>query len=209
MSSRFYEVSRGPVVKRETLKLVRLVSVSGLGPCDHPLRFERELLTVRETETSLRMVSRNHAANVESLLKEGVRYNDYYGLFTSARETIAEARKVAEAAALGIGSPVRVECVTTVRDQVFLPSDRSEKRLGGTEYLRPPHDWLIDDDAIPRLIEDRRLNRLDFDVPVRKPKGDDPLEFVVWRSDVTEEDNAARLEEVRVAVFDGVEEPPP
>lgn len=202
MSSRRYEVSRCPVIKREALKLVRLVSVDGIGPCDHPLRFEREILTVRETETTVRMVSRNHTASVESVLKEGPTYNDFFGLFTSTRETIVEARKVAEAANLGIGSPIRIECVTTVRDRLFLPSGREEPRLGGVEYMAPPHDWLIDDDTVPALIEDRRNNRLAFDVPTRRPKDGEAVEFVIWRSDATEEDNAARLEEVREAVFE-------
>lgn len=182
-----YERSRGPIVTRETLKIVRLVSLDGIGDRTHALRFEREVLTIRETEASARMVGANGR-----VMNEGTRHNDFYGFLSSPRYVLPTAANMAAEAGLGLGDKVRFEVVLKVIDRRFLPSNRANERIGGTEYLVPPGDWLIDDEVTAAFIADqgKPYAERQFDVrPTQAGGQGEPHALIIWRSDFDEEAN--------------------
>lgn len=200
-----YERVRGPILKRETIKVVRLVSLDGVGPDDHPLRFEREVLTLRQTETTARTVTAG-----DRTINEGSTHNDFYGFLTSPRHVLTAARDYAETAEFGVGDKVRREVVLKVIDRPFLPSNRPDERLGGPEYLVPPSDWLIDDDAFPPFMAERLKPWSDrsFDVQPNAvaPGNGEAREFVVWRSDLDAGANRDLAAAALAAAVEGVAE---
>lgn len=205
MTALRYDKSRGPVIKRETLKVARLVSLDGIAPRDHVLRFEREVLTVRETEAAARTVTVR-----DQTINEGSTHNDFYGFLTSPRDVIEGARDYAENAEFGVGDKVRREVVLRVIDRRLLPTNRREEdqiRYGGTEYLVPPSDWLLDDDALPPFLAEiaKPFPTRSFDVQPNAvaPGNGEFREFIIWRSDL---DAAANLELAEDAIAEAVKD---
>ncbi len=205
MTSLHYDMSRGPVLKRETVKVARLVSLDGIGPRDHVLRFEREALTVRETQAFSVTVIGGISADV------GTTHNDFYGFLTSPRHVLDEARDYAKRAGLTIGGATRREVVLRIIDRRLLASNRREEdqvRYGGTEYLIPPSDWLLDDEALPPFLAEIAKAGRDrsFDVqPNAVAAGNGEVrEVVIWRSDEDEDANRQRFAEAVAGAFEGV-----
>jgi hypothetical protein len=204
-----YDTSRGPVIRRETVKIVRLISLDGIGAQDHPVRFEREVLTLRETEATHRLMTTAEGKEV-ALDRGGSIHNDFYGLFTSQEEIVASARALAEGQGFGVDHPVRRECVVTLIERDLLATNRDAKRFGGAEYLIPPDEWCRDDEAFEawRAWMKRRDGRLgDEDSRPNRIRRETRTELLVWRSDLPEEQNAAIMAAAREVVFLGVEAP--
>ena len=202
-----YDTSRGPVVRREVVKVARLISLDGIGPQDHTLRFEREVLTVRETEATSRLMTTTDRGAMP-LDGGGTTHNDFYGLFTSQDQLVANNRALAARQGFGVGGPVWREVIVTMIERDLLASKRDEKRFGGTEYTIPPFDWCRDDEAFVTWRE----------WYVGRGEGEEPAppnricrrttrEFTVWRSDLSERDNAVIMAEARAVVFAGLEDP--
>lgn len=203
-----YESSTGVIVRRETLKIVRFVSLDGVGPRAHPLRFEREVLVLRETECVARTV-----ATTGRTMNEGSTRNDFFGFCTSWKNVLPEAKAYAEEIGAGVGDKVRREVVLKILDKNRVTSDREPDKFAprATDYLVPPDDWLIDDDR----AEAYRLERLKpwnqimtWDVEPGRLRGSEEREVVIWRSDWTPTENRKLFAAGLAAAHDGIPQPP-
>lgn len=194
--------SRGPVVRRETVKFARAVSRDGLSSPDTILRFEREVLWVRESEAKARTVMNGRTLN------EGPTHNDFYGLFTSPRDVIRDARSYAESLGMVVGGEPRREVEGLIFDTPYLGRPESETSFGRAAYYALPRDWFLDDQALEAWVAEfaQPITDRDFDLTPNRLDMTIKGKPMIWRSDLGEEDNAALLEAARAVAFDGVEQ---
>lgn len=187
------------LIKKETLKLARLIDTTGLQEHYTLLQFEHEVSWLRTTETQY--VLRDRAGEK---INEGAQYNDYYGLLTSLNEVLPVAKSRASNLKLTPDSDLVIETITTIKDRpVVTPSKHLIRRSStsiyssGIWYLHAPDDWMFDDEKAQERLDHWNTPEPDPAVPwkfveVNRLKAVE-TELVVWSSRNTEEQNAAAL----------------
>jgi hypothetical protein len=129
--------SRAPIMRRESVALLRMIQEDDIAPPYVAVRFTREVVWLRETESQAVTYAGSRR------LENGSTYNDFYGLLTSAADPVRRAIATSAAEGWGPGHPIRVEVLVTIRDRPALVT--SGDGIGGARYIPIPGTWIIAD----------------------------------------------------------------
>ena len=171
--------TRCPVVRTDRGPWSRWVDLSGGLGIMGRVTFDAEVLWVRETYATWRVV---HADGTVG--RDASRHSDHYGYATSMREMVDQGRTQARRLGLGPGSRARVEVVATV-EEAPLVRGRPGSALGGRpSYLEVGSDWArADDPALAAWEGDPGADRREWPAYLRRVASE-PL--VLWSSAVAE-----------------------
>jgi hypothetical protein len=128
-----------PVVRSERVRFERICDVSGGLGIREVVSFEAEILWVRRSETVTVLVDETGGT-----VREGSKYNDFYGLFTSVQDPLqGEAAEMARRFDVRPDGRLSVVVRTSVSDTpVVVDAARPDGAFSGTKaYVGIPVDW--------------------------------------------------------------------
>jgi hypothetical protein len=140
--------SRGPIVAKESVKVVRLIDVSGGLLIFQNVVFETEISWLRESEASLKLIDRNGR-----LVELRATHHDAYGFLSSLSEITYNAYAWAQNIGLDKEGPFEICIGLTVTDSPVTLSGRAAS-FGRTSYSSLPSDWRRATHGDPALLNE-------------------------------------------------------
>lgn len=198
--------SRCPIVARERGPFARIINAAGEGPpyIMQKVTFETEVLWLRQSSTSLRLV--NGLNNIT--VQEGSGYADvYYGFLTSIGYPFDEAENMAHDYGVTPDGALIVEVIVNVIEKpVILTSEKAV--IGHSVYRNVPNDWMRDGPMVDQFLDlviKSDPARFDIDRPTLSERP--VLSKPIWssRNGLTNQDQFAMLNSVIEEALVGVD----
>lgn len=198
--------TRSPIFDRKVMQIGRPVDLTGLSETTVILRFEHEIIRVRESTCAAILRSRNGGEP----LKSGNSFTDFYGLLSSLPEMMEEAEAFAKTYKLGRSSELVAEALVEIVEYGVIEAPQWTKNKtstqvygDGLQYLPIPDDWYIDNQHLAMWIAERDKPFEDASKQYNvyeltsTPRAEIEIgKFVAWSSANTDEENAKAFETV-------------